>query len=149
MKISAIALALGVSTGILQINSALKIADDLKYKSNHQVYSQLANSGMPIVVNGFPQFSRDSDELNFKIFRCGLLHLNYKIITLFIVALDSKQANNMANTFHSKINIQAVSEYPQNGNFKKYFLAEDISPDEVVNVGRSAQVVYTMFMVNA
>ena len=149
MKLSAIALALGISVGIQEIDSVLKIADDFKYESDHRVYSQLTYDGMPKVVNGFPQISEDSDDLSLKIFRCGLAHYNYKIITLFIVALDSTQAKSMANMFYSKINIQAIREYPQNGDFKQHFFAEDISPDEVVNVGTSAEVVYTMFMANA
>jgi hypothetical protein len=149
MKFSAIALALGVTAGIQQFDAALGVAKSLYYEPNSIEYSQFSDGGFPIVVNGFPKVSKESDNLGLKIFRCGFAHYNYKITTLFIVAFDSNAAKLLARNFHSQINQQANLEYPENENFKQHFFEDDISPDEVLSVGKNAEAVYTIFVAKA
>ena len=148
MKLSAIALALGVMGGIQQIDAALGVASSLQYQSNPIEYSRFSNEGTPIVVNGFPKVSSETDELGLKIFRCGFAHYNYKITTLFIVAFDVSAAKSMASNFYSQINQLAKREYPKNGDFKQHFFEEDISPNEVLDVSKNVDAVYTIFSAN-
>ena len=146
IKLSAIAVAIGMSSGMQEINKALKIADTFSYETGNAIYSRVNIDDIPIVVNGFPSFSQEADDIEFKIYRAGFVCYGYKIIQLIILCFDHTQAQRMAESFHSIINKQSSAAPPNFSNFKGGLVNEPISPEDVIDVASEDNVVYTMFL---
>ena len=145
VKLSTIAFAVGLSSGIQQIDQVLKVADSLSYESVGKVYSRMNIADKPKVVNGFPSFSQEVDEIEFKIYRAVCYCYGFKLIQLNILCFDYNQAQRMASSFHSVINKQSLATPPNHSSFKMHLVDDPILPEDVIDDGSKDKVVYTMF----
>lgn len=93
--------------------------------------------------NCIPEKTDDSEEqLEPKIFQCGYIHYNYQIITCFILAHDEKHALSMAERF--KVLLDKGNKYKESGDWKMHLHEESKSPEEILQIATTAQVVYTL-----
>ncbi|MEM7617596.1 MAG: hypothetical protein AAF195_04365 [Pseudomonadota bacterium] len=147
LLISAVSTSLAVSGFISSINTILENSENFVFQQPGSRISITSTSTTPIVIQGLPSLDEhDTDSYEISMFKVGLMHYNYQIITAIIIAPDHINAASKVAIFKRTLDQIALSEYPQNGEWKSHLNKEPVSFLDIAKIrsNNEAGVLYTI-----
>ena len=103
-------------------------------------HQYLSNYNEPVYIAGLPNARPEGPEEmpEVKAYLCGYIHYCYNIITVVIIALDSKSAHSKAEMFKQKIDSRAKNEHPNSGAFKMHLTEEEQTSEDLLKLSGNA-----------
>lgn len=139
----AVTVSLAASALLADIASVAEFSQDILFQEPNALTSVTGHGERPIIISGYPK-PEEQEDLNVSLYRIGMAHYNFLIVTAIVVATDKKAAVEKANIVWREMNVMALQRYPQNGDWKLHTFDDPISNDEVFELSQTAQVFLTI-----
>lgn len=146
LKTAVISLSTAAIVG--QINQTFKQSNNFHFATEVEtIFSAEESKLVPVVKQGYPIFDED-DIPGLQIFHGNYCCYAYHLVTVFFITSARAAAEALAQKMLLNFNLSILPEHRSNGGFKMFLHEDPIELPELIKIGGSSTIVYTVMSVS-
>ena len=132
-----------------QINQTLNQAKNFHFATHAEtIFSAEESRLVPVVKQGYP-ISDEDDIPGLQIFLGSYICYAYELVTVFFITSARATAEALAHKILLSFNLSILPEDRSSGGFKMSLQQDPIELSELLKIGGSSKIVYTVMSVTA